>query len=71
MDGADVAFELCLEAFSPSKTHQAVQFSLFYPEEEFVFTFILISPKDPQASYDVNSNDPDPMPRYDATNENK
>uniref|UniRef100_A0A8C7Z5V2 Proprotein convertase subtilisin/kexin type 5b n=1 Tax=Oryzias sinensis TaxID=183150 RepID=A0A8C7Z5V2_9TELE len=26
---------------------------------------------DPQASYDVNSNDPDPMPRYDATNENK
>ncbi|KAM9742841.1 proprotein convertase subtilisin/kexin type 5b isoform 1-T1 [Menidia menidia] len=26
---------------------------------------------DPQASYDVNSNDPDPMPRYDSTNENK
>ncbi|XP_027889018.1 proprotein convertase subtilisin/kexin type 5b isoform X3 [Xiphophorus couchianus] len=26
---------------------------------------------DPQASYDVNSNDLDPMPRYDATNENK
>ncbi|XP_072243964.1 proprotein convertase subtilisin/kexin type 5b isoform X1 [Leuresthes tenuis] len=26
---------------------------------------------DAQASYDVNSNDPDPMPRYDATNENK
>uniref|UniRef100_A0AAQ6AG67 P/Homo B domain-containing protein n=1 Tax=Amphiprion ocellaris TaxID=80972 RepID=A0AAQ6AG67_AMPOC len=26
---------------------------------------------DPQASYDVNSNDVDPMPRYDATNENK
>lgn len=27
--------------------------------------------QDPQASYDVNSNDVDPMPRYDATNENK
>lgn len=27
--------------------------------------------QDPQASYDVNGNDPDPMPRYDATNENK
>uniref|UniRef100_A0A3Q0QVV0 Proprotein convertase subtilisin/kexin type 5b n=1 Tax=Amphilophus citrinellus TaxID=61819 RepID=A0A3Q0QVV0_AMPCI len=26
---------------------------------------------DPKASYDVNSNDVDPMPRYDATNENK
>ncbi|XP_028269207.1 proprotein convertase subtilisin/kexin type 5b isoform X1 [Parambassis ranga] len=26
---------------------------------------------DPQASFDVNSNDVDPMPRYDATNENK
>uniref|UniRef100_A0A672HCK3 Proprotein convertase subtilisin/kexin type 5b n=1 Tax=Salarias fasciatus TaxID=181472 RepID=A0A672HCK3_SALFA len=26
---------------------------------------------DPHASYDVNSNDVDPMPRYDATNENK
>ncbi|KAA8592193.1 hypothetical protein FQN60_017648 [Etheostoma spectabile] len=26
---------------------------------------------DPQASYDVNGNDMDPMPRYDATNENK
>ncbi|XP_064411557.1 proprotein convertase subtilisin/kexin type 5b [Latimeria chalumnae] len=26
---------------------------------------------DPQASYDVNSNDLDPMPRYDASNENK
>uniref|UniRef100_H3D124 Proprotein convertase subtilisin/kexin type 5b n=1 Tax=Tetraodon nigroviridis TaxID=99883 RepID=H3D124_TETNG len=26
---------------------------------------------DPQASYDVNSNDVDPMPRYDASNENK
>ncbi|KAG8011985.1 Proprotein convertase subtilisin/kexin type 5 [Nibea albiflora] len=25
---------------------------------------------DPQASYDVNGNDADPMPRYDATNEN-
>ncbi|XP_016148018.1 proprotein convertase subtilisin/kexin type 5-like [Sinocyclocheilus grahami] len=26
---------------------------------------------DARASYDVNSNDPDPTPRYDATNENK
>ncbi|XP_030623096.1 proprotein convertase subtilisin/kexin type 5 [Chanos chanos] len=26
---------------------------------------------DPRASYDVNGNDPDPTPRYDATNENK
>ncbi|AWP07186.1 putative proprotein convertase subtilisin/kexin type 5 isoform 2 [Scophthalmus maximus] len=26
---------------------------------------------DPQASFDVNGNDMDPMPRYDATNENK
>uniref|UniRef100_A0A8C1E302 Proprotein convertase subtilisin/kexin type 5a n=1 Tax=Cyprinus carpio carpio TaxID=630221 RepID=A0A8C1E302_CYPCA len=26
---------------------------------------------DAQASYDVNSNDPNPTPRYDATNENK
>ncbi len=27
--------------------------------------------KDARASYDVNGNDPDPTPRYDATNENK
>lgn len=27
--------------------------------------------QDPQASYDVNGNDMDPMPRYDASNENK
>lgn len=26
---------------------------------------------DPAASWDVNDNDPDPMPRYDPTNENK
>lgn len=26
---------------------------------------------DPQASWDLNGNDPDPFPRYDATNENK
>uniref|UniRef100_A0A3B4AHS3 Neuroendocrine convertase 1 n=1 Tax=Periophthalmus magnuspinnatus TaxID=409849 RepID=A0A3B4AHS3_9GOBI len=26
---------------------------------------------DPAASYDFNDNDPDPFPRYDATNENK
>uniref|UniRef100_A0A3Q2FDF8 Proprotein convertase subtilisin/kexin type 5b n=1 Tax=Cyprinodon variegatus TaxID=28743 RepID=A0A3Q2FDF8_CYPVA len=31
----------------------------------------LLQNYDPQASYDVNSNDLDPMPRYDATNENK
>lgn len=27
--------------------------------------------QDPQASFDVNGNDMDPMPRYDASNENK
>lgn len=27
--------------------------------------------KDAAASYDFNDNDPDPFPRYDATNENK
>ena len=26
---------------------------------------------DPQASYDVNNNDPDPQPRYDYTNQNR
>ncbi len=26
---------------------------------------------DPKASYDINSNDNDPLPRYEATNENK
>lgn len=26
---------------------------------------------DPEASYDLNDNDPDPTPRYDVTNENK
>ncbi|KAI5622037.1 proprotein convertase subtilisin/kexin type 5, partial [Silurus asotus] len=31
----------------------------------------LIQNYDNQASYDVNGNDLDPMPRYDATNENK
>uniref|UniRef100_A0A8C6Q3I3 Proprotein convertase subtilisin/kexin type 5b n=1 Tax=Nothobranchius furzeri TaxID=105023 RepID=A0A8C6Q3I3_NOTFU len=31
----------------------------------------LLQNYDPQASFDVNSNDADPMPRYDATNENK
>ncbi len=27
--------------------------------------------KDPKASYDLNDDDPNPMPRYDLTNENK
>lgn len=27
--------------------------------------------QDGQASYDVNDHDPDPMPRYDYTNENR
>lgn len=27
--------------------------------------------QDAAASYDFNDNDPDPFPRYDATNENK
>lgn len=27
--------------------------------------------QDPYASYDVNGNDYDPSPRYDASNENK
>ncbi|XP_067378152.1 proprotein convertase subtilisin/kexin type 5b isoform X1 [Channa argus] len=31
----------------------------------------LLQNYDPQASFDVNGNDIDPMPRYDATNENK
>uniref|UniRef100_A0A674NA07 Proprotein convertase subtilisin/kexin type 5b n=1 Tax=Takifugu rubripes TaxID=31033 RepID=A0A674NA07_TAKRU len=31
----------------------------------------LLQNYDPQASYDVNGNDMDPMPRYDASNENK
>ena len=26
---------------------------------------------DPQASYDLNDNDPDPFPRYDSSNENR
>ena len=26
---------------------------------------------DPEASYDLNDNDPDPAPRYDPSNENK
>lgn len=31
----------------------------------------LIFFQDSQASFDVNGNDMDPMPRYDASNENK
>lgn len=31
----------------------------------------LINQQDAAASWDVNDNDPDPMPRYDPTNENK
>ncbi|CAL8344486.1 unnamed protein product [Lota lota] len=31
----------------------------------------LLQNYDPQASFDVNGNDMDPMPRYDASNENK
>ncbi|KAJ7311115.1 hypothetical protein JRQ81_006716 [Phrynocephalus forsythii] len=31
----------------------------------------LVQNYDPRASYDVNGNDEDPTPRYDATNENK
>ncbi len=27
--------------------------------------------KEPEASYDLNDNDPDPTPRYDPSNENK
>ena len=27
--------------------------------------------QDPQASYDFNDHDPDPIPRYERTNENK
>lgn len=29
------------------------------------------SPQDPQASYDVNSHDEDPMPRYDLVDSNR
>ncbi len=32
---------------------------------------LLICLQDNEASYDVNGNDMDPMPRYDASNENK
>lgn len=31
----------------------------------------IIQNYDPEASFDFNDNDPDPMPRYDVTNENK
>lgn len=33
--------------------------------------FLLACTQDQLASYDVNGNDHDPMPRYDSSNENK
>lgn len=30
-----------------------------------------LSFQDPYASYDVNNHDPDPIPRYDPSNENR
>ena len=27
--------------------------------------------QDPESSYDLNDEDPDPFPRYESTNENK
>lgn len=38
---------------------------------ESIFNVLFYFNKDARASYDVNGNDPDPTPRYDATNENK
>ena len=35
------------------------------------FFFKQIFQKDPKASYDLNSDDADPTPRYDFSNENK
>lgn len=32
---------------------------------------LLISLKDPDASYDVNDGDPDPQPRYTQLNDNR
>ena len=38
----------------------------------FPSSLLLCPPlQDPEASYDVNGKDPDPMPRYDYSNENK
>lgn len=37
----------------------------------YLFWLALCFLQDPQASFDVNGNDMDPMPRYDASNENK
>ena len=37
----------------------------------FLLSLLVYFLKDPDASFDFNDNDRDPMPRYDATNENK
>lgn len=36
-----------------------------------LFTYYISLKQDPQASYDVNGKDNDPMPRYDPSNENR
>lgn len=40
-------------------------------DNDYTLSFWDLFLQDPQASYDVNGNDMDPMPRYDASNENK
>lgn len=44
--------------------HVDIQFVLYRIQNHFIF-------QDPEASYDFNSHDNDPFPRYDPTNENK
>lgn len=41
------------------------------PEVICLVLFLLACTQDQLASYDVNGNDHDPMPRYDSSNENK
>lgn len=45
--------------------------SIIFPIVHTRLLMILSHYKDARASHDVNGNDADPTPRYDATNENR
>lgn len=51
--------------------HTDVNAKAIFSFVPFLSLVFFSSLKDAAASYDFNDNDPDPFPRYDATNENK
>ena len=50
---------------------KALQLTHSAPHTHSLYVCLSLPPQDPMASYDFNSHDDDPFPRYDVTNENK